>query len=155
MSPESVTTKELVYFMISEGKIKARKLYLLAHEEFEQAKKQNSIRETKKKRIEAEMEIEAKVLNIATAIQYVQSAIISKIQNATKDYQTIRGKLQGRVSLPNGGVVIDPLSSNNLYGFRYLLFKNYGKVDMVICCKMLLNLLSLEFPNRLAVTTLR
>jgi hypothetical protein len=93
------------------------------------------------------MEIEAKVLNIVTAIQYVQSAIISKIQNTTKDYQTIRGKLQGRVSLPNGGVVIDPLSSNNLYGLRYLLFKNYGKVDMVICCKMLLNLLSFEFPE--------
>ena len=80
--------------------------------------------------------------SVATAVNTAISIIITKIKASVTDYPNIKIKLQQRVILPTGEVLVDPYTSENLTGIYYILSKEFGKATLILFCNMLMDLLN-------------
>ena len=70
--------------------------------------------------------------------------LLTKVKVAINEYPYMRTKMQGRVMLANGDIIIDPFTKGNLCGIYTILYKEYNKVTMGMFCHELIALLNLS-----------
>eukprot|EP00981_Chlorochromonas_danica_P004075 scaffold778_cov179-Ochromonas_danica.AAC.1 len=85
---------------------------------------------------------------IGSGLQSARGILINKLRTALLEYPNIRIKLQGRVQLPTGEVILDPLNTFNLCGMYCILYRESPDPVSVKRLKSL-------YPPRLALTAYR
>ena len=78
--------------------------------------------------------------------------IIQKVTDALKEFPGIKAKLRVTVDISEGGTNVDPLQQQNLHGIIKTLFKEYNKPTLLRFTKALLDLVSYEVSETVAIT---
>jgi hypothetical protein len=124
--------------------------YFTVLNQYREQKHQHAQLKLQLEQIKTELQDEVILELITAGIQAAINLLLGKVSNAIAAYPIMRGKLQGRIQIPTGEYIHDPVTIGNLCGLYYGLYKEYNKATMGVFCTQLMDLLNLSMNESIS-----